>query len=244
VAEGESRTSIGSDVLVAGTAGLLGLLGPDIAIAAAFASPVAASAAKNVLGRIEMRKRARQEGLFELTARILEVGVEELSDLCESDPELEELLIRVLEAAADTATREKLVTYALALANGVRGENPDGHWESTFVDVIHNLGPNHLELLDRFTRTSNELGLGDGSQEFDSPLGQLNDVQIELVAKDLPALRSILAVLQRDGLLDHRFVSGGGFIGVSTTSGLWELTDFGTTVHDVLKELGRRLAPA
>lgn len=149
----------------------------------------------------------------------------------------------VLDAAADTASRDKLIAYCLALASGVSMPEDHDRWQSALVRTIRELGPEHLVLLDRFTWTANRLGLGDGSEDFNRVPEQLEDGQVEMVAGDIPALRSALATLQRLGLLAAQYpgtgmaFSGGGSGPIS----LWKLTDFGAQVLDLLRQIGDRL---
>lgn len=123
-------------------------------------------------------------------------------------PELEELLLRTLQAAGNTTLREKIVAYSLTLANGARPDSVETtEWETAFVRVLDDLDVSHLELRRKFTMTSNELGLGNGDPEFDIVTTSLISKQVEMVASDLPMLPALLAVLQRHGLVEG--LSGG-----------------------------------
>jgi hypothetical protein len=95
-------------------------------------------------------------------------------------------LLRTLEAAAGTAMERWLPLYAIALRNGTVTEDLGKlSWETTFVRVVGDLDAAHLRRLDRFTKTANELGLGDGGPDFDKPVGGLNERQLELSASDI-----------------------------------------------------------
>ncbi len=230
------------DALVLGTAGLIGLFSPDLMVASAASAPLASATIKAGIERLASRRRHRQEYVFDFAARVAKIGVEELQRRCENDERLEELLLLVLDAAGETAMREKLVAYGLALGEGVATSDAD-YWQSALVRAVRDLGPEHLALLDRFTWTTNKLGLGDGtSGDFDIVPIQLADGQVEMVARDIPALSSALAMLQRHGLLMHQFAAGGATLGGGPGPlGSWKLTEFGRQVHDLLRELGSRL---
>jgi hypothetical protein len=234
------RQEVTTSALVSGTASLVGHFVPDLAIPSAALAPVASATLKAGWDRFRDRRRRRQEWVFSWAAETAGIDAQELNRRCEDDPYLEELLQLVMSAAADTADQKKLIAYALALRDGTVGSMPE-HWQSALVRAIRDLAPEHLELLDRFTRTSNELLLGDGTPEFDRVPLQLSDGQVAMVSPDIAALPSALAVLQGHGLLVHLFVSGGSTLGMGGSSGYWQITEFGVEVLNLFKALGERL---
>ncbi len=231
---------VAADVLTAGVAGLVGWLSPEAGIAAAFAAPAVSARAKSALNRYTARRQAgqeaRQESVLQFAADQLGIEPEELERRCEEDSNLDELLQLVMDASADTAMREKLVAYALALADGVGSSGEPSHRQSALVRAIRDLDPQHLALLEQFTWTRIRLGL-DFANEDVPPY--LDAGQVEKIGTGVAPLSSVLAVLEGHGLLAHEFVGGGSFSGSSR--GLWQLTPFGRQVVELLRELGERL---
>jgi hypothetical protein len=212
-------------------------------VPSAAAAPVISAAVKDAIDWVWARRRHSQEYAFAFAANAAGLSPEELKLRCEQDADLEDLLRLVLDAAADTASREKLIVYALALASGASMPSDEDRWQSVLVRTLRNLGPEHLALLDRFAWTQNGLGLASGGAEFDKIPEALNDVQVEMVARNIPiqALGSVLATLQRLGLLVHEFATTVNFDGGGRPIGLWRLTDFGSEVFGLLRRLGSRL---
>jgi hypothetical protein len=230
-----------TDAVVAGTAGLIALLAPGGGVAAAAVSPGVATGMKRILDRVVRRRHEREAYMLRWAAAAAAIDPEELLRRCEERPGLEELLLFALRAAGDTTMREKLVALALALASGTSEDNKDLQWQSAFVHALNDLAREHLVMLDRFTMTQNQLGLGDGDPAFDSVPEQIGDNQLDMIGKDMPALRSILAVLQRHGLVVNKFVGGGAVLGGGGALGIWQLTDFGKEFHQLLMKIGEVL---
>jgi hypothetical protein len=241
MAKGRGRKDVGVDVAVAGGASWLGLLHPGLVVPSAAAAPVASATIKRGLDWVAGRRRQSEEYVFGFAANAAGLQAEELKRRCEQDAGLEDLLRLVLGAAADTADREKLIVYSLALASGASMPADEDHWQSTLVRTIRDLGAEHLVLLDRFTWSMNRLSLAGGGAEFDSVPSALNDGQVEMVASDIPALPSVLATLQGHGLLVHEFATVALFDGGGSPIGTWKLTDFGSQVLDLLRQLGSGL---
>jgi hypothetical protein len=162
-------------------------------------------------------------------AHLADVSTNDLERLLLSSPDARDLLLRVLNTAGAT---DKLVCLSLSLADSAYDPTTQHvAWENAFVRSIDDLDRLHFELLRRFTRTANDLGLGDGSTEFDKPIEALNRVQVDMVTTDMPIVSSLLAVLERQGLV--------GFDGL-----YYRITDFGTDVLTRLVEVGDLLMAA
>lgn len=241
MAGGTSPRDIAVDTVVAGTASLIGLIKPDLLVGAAAAGPLASSAVGGAVEWVSTRRRRNQEYVFDFAAREAGLSLDELKRRCEQNPDLEDLLLLVLDAAADTARPEKLIAYYLALASGASMPDDEDRWQSALVRVLRDLGSEHLTLLDRFTQTSNELGLGDGSEDFDFMPEVLNEGQVEIITGDIPALPSALATLQRHGLLANASYTPGPLGGGGRPIVQWKLTDFGAQVLALLREIGNQL---
>jgi hypothetical protein len=241
-AENRRRRNVAPEMAVATAVAGLAAVDPAAGIAAAGLAPVALAGTKAVLERIGARWNARAGSVLAVAAKTAKIDVDELRGRLEAAPEREELLLRTLTAAGNAAAREKLIAYALALANGaMTGDPNEVMWETTFVRTLDDLDATHLDLLRRFTWTSNELGLGNGGAEFDNVPSTLNTHQVEMVSKDLPNLPALLAVLQRHGLLSSETAGGGSFGGGGGASH-WKLTTFGQDFLDRLGAIGKVLA--
>jgi hypothetical protein len=110
-------------------------------------------------------------------------------------------------------------------------------WKTTFVRVLSDLDGGHVPLLDMFTRTANELGLGNGEPDFDKIVEVLDEVPLQIAAPDLPNHVALLAVLERHGLVASFTPTGGGF-SHGPSKPRWRLTDFGRDIHARLLEVG------
>jgi hypothetical protein len=179
--------------------------------------------------------------LVEWTARFAGIDPEQLDDRCTDDPRRVELLLRVLRATSNTSLRGKVIAYALSLAEGTEPMTDERGlaWEAAFVRALDDLDEDHLLLLDRFTHSGNDLGLGDGSEAFESPPEALNDAQLETAAEGIVNLPSVIAVLQRNGLVRPDTGVGASY-GGSTAFTNWRLTQFGREVLErlaVIREL-------
>ena len=217
---------------VASVAAGVAVINPSAGIVAAGGAPVVSDGLNRLVDRISDRRRTKQGYILEWAARIAEIDPDDLERSLHASPDIRELLLRVMESAGATDISEKLICFSIALADSVQDPTPEHvALENAFVRTLDDLDQSHLNLLERFTWTSNRLGLGDGSAAFDSVPEALNRGQIELVANDLPIVSSLIAVLERQGLV--------------TFDGLYyRITDFGTAVLDRLDEVGQVLSEA
>lgn len=235
--------ALGTSVVLAAAAGGAGLVNPVVGIAGATAAPVVEAAVNFGMEKLAAR-RARRAGV--VIARAAELGAmtpEDLLARAEANPELEDLLLRTVRAAMDSASEEKLILYAVSLAAGTMSDDSSEiAWETLLVRVLDDLDVSHLDMLNRFTMTSLELGLGEGP-EFDSVPSSLNAAQIEIVAGDLPNRASLLAVLERHGLIERYTAAGGMSFSIGPPMVHARITDFGSDVHERLLAVGRLIAP-
>jgi hypothetical protein len=135
------------------------------------------------------------------------------------------------------------VLYAVSLAAGVLTDDAaEVQWETLFVRAIDDLDPAHIELLDLFPKTANQLGLGSGAAEFDAPVNSLNSEQLDIVAGHLPNRASLLAVLERHGLIIGYTATGGMAFSIGAAQLSFAITDFGSEVHERLAAVGRYLS--
>jgi hypothetical protein len=217
---------------------------------AAAASGALAPLVSETLGMAFDRQRFRAANVLEAAAAASGLPVGELVQRLVESAEAEELLTRTLRAAADATMSEKLVALAMSLAEVAQAEN-DGEVavEAAFIRALEDCDASHIRVLRAFTSTSNELGLGDGSEAFDEPLDGLNQSQLIMVIPDLEdLLPPILAVLQRQGLVyspqSTASTLGGGVVQLEHTP--WQLTPFGkdflTRIEEVAAWIGKAAA--
>jgi uncharacterized membrane protein YgcG len=239
MAQETRRTEAAVDTVVAACAASLALVAPVIGAAASTAVPAISAGLKAALGRVARRREVRAATVLDAAANEAGLSVEALLGRLEADPQREELLLRTLTAARETASVDKLVALALALANGATAADEDVTWERTFVGVLADLDASHVELLRRFTRTLTELGMGTG-HDLDQTPAQLNQTQI--LASDIPNLPYAVASLQKGGLIQGQASGGGAMLGGGGAATRWEATEFGHQVVNRLTEIGELLA--
>jgi hypothetical protein len=227
----DKKSLVSVDAAVTTGAAALVFVNPVAGVVAAGASPVVTAQVKAGIKWLSARCHNRVEYVLAWAARLASLDPKELVARCEQDPAAEQLLLRVVEASTNTVVPEKLVAFALALVSGTSSTS-DISWETTFVRVLDDVDQPHLSLLDRFTLPANRTGLGDGP-EFDRVPDGLSPTQVAIVGAGLPNLPSLVAGLQRNGLitLDAR------------GDGAWTITEFGHAMLDRLRRVGEMLGP-
>lgn len=168
-------------------------------------------------------------------------------DRLEADPVREDLLLRTLRAAEESAYGEKLVLLAMSLAAGARvNDERDVQWEAVFVQALADLGTIHVDTPRCFTRTPNELGLADGYGEFDEPSHVLNSLHLVTALPRLdPVLDATLSTLERHGLVRETSGSGTALIdGPRPPLHIWQITPFGRSFTDRLMVVGQAISGA
>jgi hypothetical protein len=146
-------------------------------------------------------------------------------------------------AVADTADRRKFIAYGLLLANGATAGDVTQNWQMAVADTIRDLRPQHLALLERFTWAADRLGFPVSGRSADAVPEYLEESQLEKIAADLPALPSLIAVLQRRGLIVNKSVGGStaAFFAGGGSANVWQITPFGEQVHRLMLDIGQRL---
>jgi hypothetical protein len=152
------------------------------------------------------------------------------------------MLIKALKAAQDSALDGKLLLLAQSLGEVASSEDADVIGETAFVRALDECDVAHCAVLVTFTRTANEIGLGNGSSDFDAPaMGSLNYAQLGRVLPALaPLLDQLLGTLQRHGLVRERSSGGGMSFSGGYSAGnlsLWEITPLGQTFVARLESL-------
>lgn len=236
-------TAAGTAGAVAGSVagGLVG--GPPGAAAGFVVGKTVDRALSGALDAIRVRWRGRATYVVQAAAKRAGIEVDALCARMQEDAVREELFIRVLRAAQESALDEKLVALALSLAQGAQGAETDTIREAGFVRVLGDLDAMHLELVRAFTQTSNQLGLGDGSAEFDSTLEALNLSQLQIAFPKLGALVDpALSALEQHGLVRSLTATAAPTWGTLSTTASWRLTPFGVEFMSRMTLVGELLA--
>jgi hypothetical protein len=238
----EAIADVGSDVAAAAAGAGIGLIGGPIgSVIGAAVAPLIARGVQLVLSAYAQRQWARAERLIRLAANIADIDDSVLLERMQRSPELEDIFVRTLRAAAEASVERKLLALARSLAALATDGVARMQWETVFVRVVADLDDAHVSVLERFTRSANELGLGDGGPEFQDPPASLNAVQLDLAIPDPDGIRdSLLATLVQHGLLAYATHTAATFGGGSPLPATWSLTEFGRAVLrrlDVVDEL-------
>lgn len=211
--------------------------GPVGALAGAAIAPAVKLGLEAAWDYMQNRQSVRVGQVIAIAADAAGISAAQLRDRLQSKPELEELFMRTIRAAANSAVEDEIVALAKALVVGATSDDPAQiEFESIFVDVVASLDFPHLELLKRFGWTPAQLKLGDD----DHPVNSLNIGQIKMVLPDYDAMvESLPATLESRGLLVSSRVSTlGGGQGEPT----WKLTPFGQRVLNRLFDVGNVVA--
>lgn len=245
--KGDQAAGLSIDAAV-GAGGALagGLLGdPLIAAAIGLSGPVAAAGLKTAASILLRRRQEKLDIVLLTAAEHLGVPVPELLERLQADPSREEFLLRTLRAVGEAALHEKLLGLAASLTAVVEGHAAPSE-ETVFVRALDDCDGVHLEVIHAFTKTPNELGLGDGSDEplFMQPCEQLTADQLVRVFPVLAAhLAPVVAVLQRHGLVEPQLTST-TFPGSSQVTSAWRITTFGRAFCERVLALQRLVQQA
>jgi hypothetical protein len=233
--EADDVVEVGSDAAAAALGAVIGLpMGPIGSVVGAAAGPGLARGLRALGDHYVSRRRVRAERLIKLAARLAGIEPDVLVRRLCGSPELEDLFVRTFRAAAEDSAERKLVALARSLSASVAGGTSQIERETLFVRAIAELDEVHIDVLDQFTWTSNALGLGDGSSEFDTSLPALNSAQVHMAMPELEdIIDSILATLVRQGLLSYSTPTLPAFGGGPSIS-QWALSPFGRLVLDRL----------
>lgn len=216
--------------------------GSAATLTGALAVPLVTEIASGWMRAYSERQWRKASYVLSKAAELAGISAAELTSRLEAQPEREELLIRTLRAAHECSLGEKLIAFASALANGLVDERTGQvAWEEAFVRALDECDTAHLALLDKFTQTGNQLGLGQGTPEFDSVPDGLNSPQIRLVVPEyVDILDPLFAILERHALIRQ------GSTGLQFTrddSNLhWRITAFGRQFLERLALVGASVA--
>jgi hypothetical protein len=194
------------EVAVGSSAAALGLTHPVLGAVAGGMSPAIAEGIKAVVRRLVGRQREKSEYVLAWVAHLAGIDPKELERRCQSNPALEQLLLRVVSASEQTALPEKLVAYALSLVAGASSseKNNELRWETAFVLALQDLDPDDLELLRRIDQ-----GWEVTRHPLLDPPGTFSEAQLRQLVGDSSMLPMEIAVLQRHGLIGRQTAGGG-----------------------------------
>jgi hypothetical protein len=139
---------------------------------------------------------------------------------------------------------QHLIALAASLVMADRTVDDEGTlaMETAFVRALAECDPVHIRLLGAFVMTANDLGLGDGTDAFNSVRDGLNGgTQLTIVRDKLclgNTLDYLLSTLERLGLI-RNVVSGEDAPPMITkTVPRWHITQFGKEVLNRLRAVG------
>ena len=197
-------------------------------------------AAQLAIARVAEERRRRGEWVLESAGTRAELAVDQLIDRMVASADGERLLVRVILAAGNARTEERLIALAAALARAVVADDSEELGTiQAFAEVLGELTDLQAQILSAFTKTSAQLGLGPFQGDgIDPRMETLNRAQLEIVFPDLGvALLPSLATLQRLGLIEVHFPTGGATLrgGGGTANPLYTVTEFGARVVEELR---------
>lgn len=198
---------------------------PEATIIAAGSVPALEESLNAAVRHFRQGMSRRQVDVIEAAADATELSAAELVRTVARDERALLFLAEALSAAARAATREKLGALAQSLAIGATNRTALD-FESLILRALGDMEAIHVQVLSAFTSTSNELGLGDGSPNFDDVVSTLNRVQLtEHIFVDVgAAIEPVLATLSRHGLLRASSGTWADLEGNAT----YKITPFGT----------------
>jgi hypothetical protein len=148
-----------------------------------------------------------------------------------------ELAARILIAAQDAGTAERLRGLSRSLAKGALAvDTAEITTELLYARALADLDAPHIRTLSLFAKTWAQLGL---STDDTLPPDGLNYTQLQMCAALGQALDPVLGVLLRHGLLDERQAELSEFAAGPVPRGQIRLTEFGRDLIDRRELLGR-----
>jgi hypothetical protein len=172
-------------------------------------------------------------------AEEVSLTVDELLDRVLVDELRGELAARVLIAAQDAGTEERLRALSRSLAAGAMATEAEGVGvEILYARALADLDSPHVFVLELFGKTWEELGL---ARDDTFPPDGLAYDQVRQAARLGSALEPVLGVLIRHGLLEEHHGSQGGFSPFSREQprGPLALTEFGRSLLDRMSVIGQ-----
>ena len=215
---------------------------PGVAFVVTAATLALREAAAIAMQRFDRSRDERAGAVLAKAAKDAGLSVEKLMERLQASPQGEELLCAVLNAARDAALTAKLYALAGSLVRGAIDEANVTN-ESNFVRALADLDVAAVALLESFTRSANDLGLGNGHPDFDNAPDSLTIDQLRLALPPLADyLDPSLAVLVRHGLVVPLTFFGavlGAAAEVPATT--WKITHFGRVSCQYLAGVGNLL---
>lgn len=148
-----------------------------------------------------------------------------------------ELAARILIAAQDAGTTERLRGLSRSLARGALAmDTAEITTELLYARAFADLDAPHIRTLSLFAKTWAQLGL---SSDDTLPPDGLNYTQLQGCAGLGDNLDPVLGVLLRHGLLDERQAGLSEFAAGPVSRGQIRLTEFGRALLDRMELLGR-----
>lgn len=217
----------------------LALHGTSGGLAGALATPAVEQALTVAVSAIRDRRERRVKRVLSMAAKAAGISPQDLLSRLNEDPLREDLLVRTLTAAQDSALTEKLVALAISLVVGAKSDSSDEvAWESSFVRTLSELDASHLELLKAFPRYQDD----PDSEHFRERSGELNLMQLRAL---LPALSDILdptlATIERHGLVRALSSAAAPTYAQLSQADAFRLTVFGSGFLGRMKVVGESL---
>lgn len=233
MSEGDEREinlpEVGIRMVLSGGGALVALYDPVAGVTAAAALPALDAA----LERFRSWRAERLRTTIEDAADRAGTDIGSLVEALTADAARLRLLVDALEATERAVLDEKLAALASSLAGAALSvDDLEVHRETLIVAALTDIEAPHVHLLDRFQRSSQELGLGTGTD----PMATLSWHQLERVADwSEGILESLVGTLVRHGLVAT--LGGGAMFGGGSGTSSYRITDFGALI---LERLGRR----
>jgi len=212
------------------------------------------AAAQAKLQHVADQRRRRGEAVLIGAATKAEIEVDELIERLVRVDDGERLLVRVVLAAGNARSEERLLALSNALARAAISEaevEADLGIVDAFAEVLDRMTDVQAVVLGAFTSTASSLGLAAIASETEPPfapietvMNALNAKQLEIVFADRlgPALTPAVAALQRLGLIEPLLSSGGALGGGGPSPTHYRITDFGKLVCAELEAARKALA--
>jgi hypothetical protein len=210
--------------------------GPEGVFASAAAQPVLDQAGRAVQRLVE-RVPARVRKLLGVAAHDAGVSITVLCKTLENARGGEDLLLKTIRAAVDSAVDEKLMAYAVSLTKAATGSTIT--FESQFVAAVAALDEAHFLLLGLFNRPQRELVPAQHLSaviHIDAINSPAQIMTVDDMREMLPELGGLIEPLVF-GLQRYGLVVPWDYQGTSTVK-TWEITLFGRECLRRITEIG------
>jgi len=197
--------SIGTEVVAgAVSTGAGALLGGTVgAMAGAGLQPVLAQALHRAGAEIGLWRRTSAAKVLDHSSRLLGRSAEQVIDAAAGSPESAKLLADTMFAAAQTLNEEKIRALGRALANGLRDDQARPDEEQLVVAALADVEAPHIKVLtclgpERSLQRTSASSLR--SRSTPTSRGRRPALLAEECSLSVPAVRSVLSVLERAGM--------------------------------------------